>query len=133
MKGLSAVGLFVVALVVPSIGPAQAGSVQVGLTRGDVDEARIRLYEHETELRDNDPVGFDNKFPVLGKVIANEQGYDLFLSDHTFKRLWCVHTPFLWRVIEGDTLYHKLHPYGDPDPPPPESSSGSSGEPLEVE
>ena len=62
-------------------------------------------------LRALNPTAFDHKFPVLGKVLANEQGYDAFLSDHRFAKLLCVHTPFLWRVVAGDIFYHRLHPW----------------------
>jgi hypothetical protein len=119
MLRLLSAGLLAMAMFVLSTKPAQAGSVHLGLTKPEVQAARIRLYEHEVSLRDQDPTSFDHKYPVLGKVLASEQGYDEFLSDHTFQRLLCVHTPFIWRVIDGDTLYHRIHPFDNPPLVPP--------------
>ena len=62
-------------------------------------------------MRDENSTAFDHKYPVLGKILASEEGFDEFLSKRTFPRLLCKHTPFLWRVVDGDILYHKLHPF----------------------
>ena len=111
MQRFVSAGLLALALFVLSRCDAHAGSVTLGLAKADVREARIRLYEHEVGVRDQDPTAFDRKFPVLGKVLASEEGYDEFLSHHTFARLLCKHTPFLWRVVDGDILYHMIHPF----------------------
>jgi hypothetical protein len=82
-------------------------------------------------LRALDPTAFDHTYPVLGKLLASEQGYDEFLSDHTFSRLLCKHTPFLWRVVAGDIFYHRIHPWLTPPPfpdgPPLLQVGGSPG------
>jgi hypothetical protein len=62
-------------------------------------------------VRTESPAAFDHKYPVLGKVLASEDGFDEFLEERTFSKLLCVHTPFLWRVVDGDILYHKIHPF----------------------
>ena len=67
-------------------------------------------------------------------MLASEEGYDKFLSDHTFKKLFCEHTPFLWRVVAGDIFYHEIHPFENTPPGPgtgggpPPVDQGSSGE-----
>ena len=109
MRQSAAAGLLALVLIVLSIQDARAGSVRV--TKAEDQAARIRLYEHEMKLRSLDPAHFDHKYPTLGKVLASEQGFDNFLAKHTFPRLLCVNTPFLWRVIAGDIFYHKLHPW----------------------
>ena len=109
MQRILSAGLLTMALFVLPKMDARAGSIHV--TKGEDQAARIRLFEHETTLRDENPTGFDKKFPVLGKVLASEQGFDQFLAERTFPRLLCVHTPFLWRVIDGDILYHRIHPW----------------------
>ena len=113
MQRFLSAGLLAMALIVLSNEGARAGSVHV--TKAEDQAARIRLYEHEVKLRDENPTAFDHKFPTLGKVLASEQGFDEFLAERTFPRLLCVHTPFLWRVVDGDILYHRLHPW--PSPP----------------
>jgi hypothetical protein len=104
-------GLAAAALIAVSNEHAGAGPVYLGHTKAEVEAARVRLYEHEMDVRDRNPVAFDHKHPVLGKVLASEQGLDEFLSKHTFHKLWCQNTPFLWRVVYGDVLYHKIHPF----------------------
>jgi hypothetical protein len=69
------------------------------------------------DVRDRNPAAFDHKYPVLGKVLASEEGFDKFLSEHKFQKLWCKNTPFLWRVVYGDILYHKIHPFVSPGVP----------------
>ena len=92
---------------------ARAGSVDIHLSKAGVEAARIRLYEHEMNLRAQDPASFDRKHPVLGKLLTGEKGLDDFLRQRTFHHgLLCVHTPFIWRVVDGDILYHKKHPFG---------------------
>jgi hypothetical protein len=122
MQRLTSAGLVAVALFVLWNEDARAGSVHV--TKAEDQAARIRLYEHEVTLRDEDPTAFDHRYPTLGKVLASEQGFDAFLAERTFPRLLCVHTPFLWRVVDGDILYHRIHPW----PTPPLVSDG--GPPL---
>jgi PEP-CTERM motif len=104
-------GLMALALIVLSNESASAGSVQLGVSKAEVQAARVRLYEHEMHLRDENPAAFDHKYHLLGKILASEQGYDAFLNEHTFSKLLCVHTPFLWRVVDGDILYHRIHPF----------------------
>ncbi len=113
MPRLVSAGLLAMALFVLSNEDARAGSVRV--TKAEDETARIRLYEHEVNLRAENPLAFDQKHPTLGMVLASEQGYDEFLAERTFPRLLCVHTPFLWRVVAGDIFYHRLHPW--PEPP----------------
>jgi hypothetical protein len=103
--------LVAVALIAVSNAAASGGSVHLGLTKAEVQSARVELYEHEMHLHDEDPARFDHKFPVLGKILESEQGFDDFLAGHTFARLLCKHTPFLWRVVDGDILYHRIHPF----------------------
>jgi hypothetical protein len=142
MLRFSMAGLMAAALIALLTEGARAGSVHLDVTKPEVQAARVRLYEHEVDLRDKDPEAFDHKYPVLGKVLASEQGYDEFLSKHTFDRLLCKHTPFLWRVIDGDILYHRIHPFlitpkdpvcpPDPHtyiPPPGGGSAGHGGDP----
>jgi hypothetical protein len=114
MRQLSAAGLLALALFVLSIENAQAGSVTGVPTKAEVRAARILLYEHEMSVFDKDPTRFDEHDPVLGRILASEEGFDAFLARHTFPRLLCKHTPFLWRVIDGDILYHRLHPFAIP-------------------
>ncbi len=112
-------GLAAVALVASSRDNARAGSIHSPITKAEAREARILLYEHETSLRDANPAGFDHKHPVLGNLLAGEAGLGRFLSTHHFHHgLLCVHDPFIWRVVEGDILYHKLHPFSNPSSPP---------------
>jgi hypothetical protein len=114
MRRFSLGGLLGLALFVLSNERASAGSVHVNYTKAEVQAARIKLYEHEMALRDADPTRFDQHRPVLGRILASEQGFDSFLAKHTFPRLLCVHTPFIWRVVDGDILYHKIHPFAEP-------------------
>ena len=109
MRRFSQAGLLALALFVLSNERASAGSVHV--TKPEVQSARILLYEHEMGLYKHDPTRFDEHRPVLGRILASEEGFDAYLAKHTFPRLLCVHTPFLWRVIDGDILYHRLHPF----------------------
>jgi hypothetical protein len=114
MRRIVMAGLLAVALIAVFNRDANAGAVIVNDShqlKAEVVTARIRLYEHEMTLRALNPTAFDQKFPVLGKLLANEQSYDAFLSDHRFAKLLCVHTPFLWRVVAGDIFYHRLHPW----------------------
>jgi hypothetical protein len=135
-------GVLPLALVALSNAGASAGSITPGdpyshpdphsrISIGGVESARIRLYEHELDLRAVNPTCFDLKHPVLGMVLASEKGYDAFLSDHTFKKLFCEHTPFVWRVVAGDIFYHKIHPFETAPPVsgggPPAVVHGSSG------
>jgi hypothetical protein len=134
MRQLSAAGLLALALFVLSIENAQAGSVTGVPTKAEVRAARILLYEHEMSVFDKDPTRFDEHHPVLGRILASEQGFDAFLAKHTFPRLLCKHTPFLWRVIDGDILYHRLHPFavptsGSESGPTPPGGSTSDGTP----
>ncbi len=112
MRRFSAAGLLALALFVLSNERASAGSVHV--TKPEVQAARILLYEHEMGLYNSDPSRFDEHHPVLGRILASEEGFDAYLAKHTFPRLLCKHTPFLWRVIDGDILYHRLHPFAKP-------------------
>jgi PEP-CTERM motif len=107
-------GLTALALISFSNMVASAGSVHLGFSKAEVQAARVRLYEHEMHLRAENPAAFDRKHPVLGSVLASEQGYNEFFKEHTFSKLLCVHTPFLWRVVAGDILYHKIHPFVSP-------------------
>jgi PEP-CTERM motif len=118
MRRIAMAGLTALAPIVLLNVDASAGSVHVGFTKPEVEAARVRLYEHEMHLRDERPTAFDHKHPVLGKVLASEQGLDEFLKDHTFSKLWCVHTPFHWRVVYGDILYHRIHPFVTTQPFP---------------
>ena len=143
MLRFSMAGLMATALIALSNEHARAGSVHLGVTKLEVQAARVQLYEHEIDLRDKDPADFYHKYPVLGKVLASEEGLDEFLSKHTFERLLCKHTPFLWRVIDGDILYHRIHPFlVDPkvpdcpldplvnSPPPGGGPGGDPGGPI---
>ena len=111
MRRFLMAGLMAVAPIALSNQLATAGSVHLGPSKAEVQQARVELYEHEMHVRGKDPAAFDHKLPVLGKILASEQGYDQFLSEHTFRKLLCEHTPFLWRVVDGDILYHKVHPF----------------------
>jgi hypothetical protein len=135
-------GLAAAALIAVSNQHSGAGTVHLGSTKAEVEAARVRLYEHEMDMRDRNPAAFDHNHPLLGKVLASEQGLDEFLSKHTFHKLWCKNTPFLWRVVYGDVLYHKIHPFvsapGDPDslpdlhtdfPPVENNNNGPPGDP----
>jgi MYXO-CTERM domain-containing protein len=132
MAGLRAMAVFAVLNAA-----ARAGSVTLSdplhskFTKAEVEDARIQLYEREMNLRAENPTGFDHKYPVLGSILASEKGYDEFLSDHTFNRLLCVHTPFIWRVVAGDIFYHRIHPFDTPpaipDGGPPVIIDGSPG------
>ena len=142
MHRFAAAGLLVLFVL-----PAASGRAgPVHYTKAEVQTARIELYEHEMTLRGENPTGFDQKFPVLGKILASEQGYDEFLSERTFSKLLCVHTPFLWRMVAGDIFYHRIHPWPEPglvqiggpnspidnpsgDGGPGHQGSGSSGDP----
>jgi hypothetical protein len=112
MRRFSPAGLLALALFALPNERASAGSVRV--TKPEVQAERILLYEHEMGLYDRDPTRFDEHHPVLGRVLASEEGFDAYLAKHTFPRLLCKHTPFLWRVIDGDILYHRLHPFAKP-------------------
>jgi len=149
MCRIAMAGLLAVVLIGVFDQDARAGSVTLhdsGQMKAEVVAARIRLYEHEMNLRADNPAAFDHKFPVLGRVLANEQGYDAFLNEHRFAKLLCVHTPFLWRVVAGDIFYHRLHPWstsaqgpdgaqvvngdgwpGGPDPSGPGSQGRNAG------
>jgi PEP-CTERM motif len=118
MRRIATAGLTALALIALSNEDASAGSVHLGITKAEVQAARVRLYEHEMHLRDQAPNAFDHKHPLLGKVLASEKGLDEFLTDHTFSKLLCVHTPFLWRVVYGDILYHRMHPFVTTQPIP---------------
>ncbi len=126
MRRLSAAGLLGLALFVLSNENARAGSVTGVPTKAEVRAARILLYEHEMSLFDKDPTRFDDHDPVLGRILASEQGSDAFLAKHTFPRLLCKHTPFLGRVIDGDILYLRLHPFAIP-PTGPDSGPTPPG------
>jgi hypothetical protein len=133
-------GLLGLALIALSNAVASAGSIRPSdpfspYSKAHVEAARIRLYEHEVELRELNPTRFDEQHPVLGTVLASEEGYDKFLSDHTFKKLFCEHTPFLWRVVAGDIFYHEIHPFeiSPPGPgggPPPVDHGSTGGSPF---
>jgi PEP-CTERM motif len=112
MRRFSPASLLALALFVLSNEQASAGSVHY--TKAEVRAERIVLYEHEMGLYNRDPALFDEQHPVLGRILASEEGFDAFLAKHTFPRLLCKHTPFLWRVIDGDILYHRLHPFAKP-------------------
>ena len=112
MRRFGMASLTALALIALSNDDASAGSVHVGVSKAEVQAARVRLYEHEMHVRAEDPKAFDQKYHLLGKVLASEQGYNEFLKEHMFSKLLCVHTPFLWRVVDGDILYHKIHPFG---------------------
>jgi hypothetical protein len=111
MRLFEMAGLPALVLIVVPNATATGGSVHIGFTKAEVQAARVELYVHEMHLRAEDPTSFDHKYPVLGKILASEHGFDEFLAKHTFARLLCKHTPFLWRVIDGDILYHKVHPF----------------------
>ncbi len=112
MRRYSQAGLLALALFVLPNERASADSVRV--TKPEVQAERILLYEHEMGLYNRDPTRFDEQHPVLGRILASEEGFDAYLAKHTFPRLLCKHTPFLWRVIDGDILYHRLHPFAKP-------------------
>lgn len=110
MLRFSMAGLTAVALIALSNTNAIAGSVHGDLSKAEVRAERVRLYEHELDLRDQNPAAFDHKFPVLGKVLASEEGYDEFLSDHTREKLLCKHTPFLCASSTATSSITKLIP-----------------------
>ena len=131
MRRFSMAGLLALAPFVLSSERASAGSVNY--TKAEVQAARILLYEHEMGVYNRDPTRFDEHHPVLGRILASEAGYDAFLAKHTFPRLLCVHTPFLWRVIDGDILYHKLHPFAKPPSVPDTAPAPPAGDSPDVE
>ena len=112
-------GVLALILVASSHDVAPAGPVHSPFTKAQAREARIELYEHELALRDANPSGVRlHTHPLLGSVLSGEAGFDKFLAKHQFHHgLLCEHDPFIWRVVEGDILYHKLHPFSNPSPP----------------
>jgi hypothetical protein len=95
--------------------PAEACHTDVHYTKTQIDDAHIRLYEHEDRLWDKDPARFDRKDPLIGELLSSQLVYENLLQDFEahpkrFERQY----PFLWRVLDGDMLYHEKHPFEPP-------------------
>ena len=90
----------------------RACHVQIHYTKAEIDAAEIRRYESDMRERDRDITGFDARHGLLGEVLGSQQIFEQELQ------AWKSHTdqfelehPSLWRVIEGDLLFHKKHPF----------------------
>jgi len=117
--------------------PAEACHVQIHYTKSEIDAAHIALYEHEEKLQDNNPTGFDQKHPLLGQLLSNQEVHDNLLQQFESHPKHFEHQyPFLWKVLDGDRLDHEKHPFAPPISPSPvnivpitEDSQGNPGDP----
>src|SRR5271156_4163952 len=108
------VGLAAIVAICGGI-PAEACHTDVHYTKTQIDDARIRLYEHEDRLWDKDPAGFEQKAPLVGQLLSSQQVYEDLLQDFEAHPKRFEHQyPFLWRVLDGDILFHEKHPFEPP-------------------
>jgi len=103
---------------------AKACHVTIHYTKAEIDEAHIRLYEHEERLMDKNPAGFDQKYPLLDQMLSNHGVYlNLLQGFESHRKVFEHQNPFLWRVLDGDMLYHEKHPFAPPISPTPVSGN----------
>jgi hypothetical protein len=108
--------------------PAEACSVQIHFSKSQIEAAHIALYEREEKLWDQNPAPFDLKHPLLGELLSNQGVYDNLLQNWESHPVRFEHqNSFLWRVLDGDMLYHEKHPFE-----PAISPSTGNVLPLEV-
>jgi hypothetical protein len=110
----------------------RACHVVIHYTKAEIEAANIRLYERDVSERDRDITGFDQRHGLLGEVLGSQQFYEQELQ------AWKSHPgrfdlehPGLGRVIDGEMLYDKKHPF-EPSvlPLPPELlHPGGPGDP----
>jgi hypothetical protein len=105
----------VAAAVLLICAPTKACHVAVHYSKAQIDAADIRLYERDVRTRDRDITLFDQRHPLLGQVLGNQQVYERELHDwKSHPGLFDREHPGLSRVLEGDMLYHKKHPFESP-------------------
>jgi hypothetical protein len=129
MRILGKVTPWIAAAVFLTCARTKACHVVVHYSKAQIEAADLRLYERDVHTRDLDITRFDQKHPLIGQVLGNQQFYEQELH------AWQSHPgrfdhehPGLSRVLEGDMLYHKKHPYEPPSltVPPELSQPGNS-------
>jgi hypothetical protein len=115
MRILGKVTPWIAAAVFLTCARTKACHVVVHYSKAQIEAADLRLYERDVHTRDLDITRFDQKHPLIGQVLGNQQFYEQELH------AWQSHPgrfdhehPGLSRVLEGDLLYHKKHPYEPP-------------------
>jgi len=112
MRCLGKVGPFATAIIVWLGAGAEAGSIQLHHDRAKIEAADLRFYERQVMLRDLDPQKFDRVHPLGGRLLSSEAVYEKLLRE------WEEHPgrfehdhECVWHVLDGDMIYHELHPY----------------------
>jgi hypothetical protein len=112
--------VLIVALALVMCTPTWACHETIHFTKAEIEGANIRLYERDVSERDRNLTGFDQKHGMVSAVLGSQQIYAQDLE------AWRLHPDRfghehhgLWRVIDGDMLFHKKHPYQQPIPPVP--------------
>ena len=89
---------------------ARACEVTIHYTKAEIEAANIRLYERDVYERDRDITGFDQRRPMLGEVLGNQQFYEQELQAWKAHPVRFKHEHHsLWRVVDGERLYDKRH------------------------
>ena len=112
MRGLGKSTVSIVAIVLTLCTPTWACHQIIRYTKAEIETANVRLYEHEVSQRARDISGFDQKHGLIGAMLGNQRVYEQELQawkSHPgrFKR----EHHRLWRLLDGDMLYHKKRPY----------------------
>ena len=112
MRSLGKITPWVAAALFLLCARAKACHVAVHYSKAEIEAADIRLYKRDVQNRDLDTTRFDEKHPLLGEVLGNQQVFEQEFHDwKSHPYLFNREHPGLSRVLEGDMLYHKKHPF----------------------
>jgi MYXO-CTERM domain-containing protein len=130
MRSLGTVTPWIATAVFLTCARTKACPVVVHYSKAQIEAADLRLYERDVHTRDLDITRFDQKHPLIGQVLGNQQFYEQELHAwQSHPAVFDHEHPGLSRVLEGDMLYHKKHPYEPPTltVPPEVSQPGNCG------
>jgi len=125
MRCLGKIGPLATAIVVWLGAGAEAGSIQLHHSRAEVEAADLGFYEREVLLRDLAPQEFDHFHPLGGRLLSDQAVYEKLLE------VWKEHPArfeddhrCVWHVLDGDMIYHELHPHVPSGESPVHSANG---------
>jgi hypothetical protein len=102
---------------------AEACHSEIHYTKAQIDAADLRLYEHDVKMRDLNTGKFDLLHAPVGTLLGSEQVYEKEWDERKkHPGLFAREHHHLWRILEGDHLYHEKHPYTSPQELGPPSS-----------
>lgn len=112
-SGLGFVGSIALVLGVLAAAPAEAGSIV--LSHGidvppRVEATNVALYLRDVARRDLAPEAFDDHHPPIGRILSEPTFYEETLSQWEAHPRGFEHEHReLWRVLDGDMLWHERH------------------------